>query len=448
MERENSRLHGRNPTSGKELETDAAKREMRKKLYRNRTRDEVGKAVSRVTGTEEDLRERLDGDGKEADESTVDMTVNTAKRTGGELAEYARSYSNKLNSERSENRVKKSDSLREKEHERSEELKETGYDYNPEDARGPAKSGGQHTKLKSERSKTPGAGGNAGTKGAEKEAGKEAKRLQKERIKREYAKAAREAEKGAATAGGKTVGKAGEKGAEETASLVSKGLAKVADFVTDHPIAAIVIFVILLLVILIPAFVGLISLAISGGGTGVVSTSFVTEDTEIYAVEAKWNEMETRMQGMMDRMKENNPDYDEYRFSFDGLSHDPWKLAALLTVIYGEYSEETVKEALPRIFDMQYKLTKKGYKETRYRQEERIEIVKVPVYDEDGHIIGYEEKEQTVIVYVPYDYYILEASFTNNGFDSVVEELIGTDEDSMELYNYLVETKGGKEYLW
>ena len=36
MERENSRLHGRNPTLVKELETDAAKREMRKKLYRNR----------------------------------------------------------------------------------------------------------------------------------------------------------------------------------------------------------------------------------------------------------------------------------------------------------------------------------------------------------------------------------------------------------------------------
>ena len=97
---------------------------------------------------------------------------------------------------------------------------------------------------------------------------------------------------------------------------------------------------------------------------------------------------------------------------------------------------------------MQYKLTKKGYKETRYRQEERIEKVLVPVYDEDGRIIRYEEKEQKVIVYVPYDYYILEATFTNNGFDSVVQELIGTDEDSMELYNYLVETKGGKEYLW
>ena len=50
---------------GKELETDAAKREMRKKLYRNCTRDEVGKAVSRAAGTEEDLRERLDGDGKQ-----------------------------------------------------------------------------------------------------------------------------------------------------------------------------------------------------------------------------------------------------------------------------------------------------------------------------------------------------------------------------------------------
>lgn len=450
MEREKEYIKPRNPTADNDPQRDLQKKEMRKKLYRKRTREEVGKAVGQTADVGEDVRERLDGDGKEADESTVDMSVNTTKRAVGELAEYARTYSNKLSSERSENRERRSESLRDKEAVRSEELKTTSYDFNPEDAREPAKSGGQHSKLRSERSKTAGAGGNAGAGSSGKEAGKEARRLQKERIKKEYAKAAREAEKGVAGAGGKAAGKAGEKGAEETASLVSKGLRKAGEFVVDHPIAAIVIILILLLLILIPAFFGLFSLSFGGVGSGVVSSSFVSEDEEIYAAEAKYAKYETDMQERINDTEKNNPGYDEYKYTITGptIGHDPWKLTALLTVIFGEYDAETVKESMPRIFDMQYKLTKQSITETRYREEERTQIVLVPIYDDTGAITGYEEKEVKVIVYVPYDYKILKVTFTNYGFDSVVQELIGSDPDSMELYNYLVESKGSKEYLW
>ena len=114
MEREREYIKPRNPTAENDLQLDLQKKEMRKKLYRKRTREEVGKAVGQTADMGEDVRERLDGDGKEADESTVDMSVNTTKRAGGELAEYARTYSNKLSSERSENRERRSESLRDK----------------------------------------------------------------------------------------------------------------------------------------------------------------------------------------------------------------------------------------------------------------------------------------------------------------------------------------------
>ena len=48
---------------------------------------------------------------------------------------------------------------------------------------------------------------------------------------------------------------------------------------------------------------------------------------------------------------------------------------------------------------------------------------------------------------VPYTYTILTAKMVNNGLDNVINNL-GLSADDLELYEYLNQTKGEKDYLF
>lgn len=106
-----------------------------------------------------------------------------------------------------------------------------------------------------------------------------------------------------------------------------------------------------------------------------------------------------------------------------------------------------ISPTLTSLFDAQYNLSVTSRTETRYRTEERTGYYAVPVYDAENELMGYELFEYTYEVQVPYSYYILNVSLDNKGLGEVISNL-GLDADTYELYQYLLDTKGEKDYLW
>ncbi|MCR4746412.1 MAG: C40 family peptidase [Lachnospiraceae bacterium] len=203
---------------------------------------------------------------------------------------------------------------------------------------------------------------------------------------------------------------------------VGEGLKKILEGIMaltrSHPVAAVVILlIIVLLVILIAVYSsgGMMFL----GGTGLtIGTSFTADDEDILAVEEDYTALEDELRDKISNIESDNPDYDEYNYYLDDIEHDPYELAALLTVIYEDYTRDEVQEKLQEIFDLQYE----------YWTETEVETHT----NDDG------ETEE---------YKILNVYLTNNTISGIISEM-GLTDDQIERYNILVLTHGNKEYLF
>jgi len=144
----------------------------------------------------------------------------------------------------------------------------------------------------------------------------------------------------AAAAGGKTVAK------------------KLAEFFEQHPMLLIIILLSGILVILIGS-------AISGGAmlmTNTVApsslaTTYTAEDTDIKGAENDYRALEAELSSKVTDLETNYPGYASYELNAGQIGHDPYKLAALLTVLHQDYKREDVQEDLQKIFEMQYNLS-------------------------------------------------------------------------------------------
>ena len=414
--------NGRSPTPDKLKPMSEASKEARKKIYRKRTMDEVKRSLERGSS----FSDRLDGNGKDTDESTVDLATDTAYSSAEHLSEYAKSYSNKLRASRKDSPASKAEALKKKELRPGTESVESA----------PKRS----EALRSERIKTE------TVKNETASVKTESKKFQKEKIKKNYAKTVREAEKKAKSTG-KTAGKFGKKTTEDTISAVEVALQKIGEFVKEHPIGAIVAAIIIIALLVIVGTVSSCSMAFGGVSGGAISATYSAEDSDIYGAEADYCSKEAGLQTTINNIEYTNPGYDEYNYDLDVIGHNPWELASILTVIHADYTRDAVQGTLTSLFDAQYTLTLNRVVETRYRTEERTGYYAVPVYDAENELMGYELFEYTYEVEVPYSYYILNVTLENRGINDVVAGL-GLDADSYELYEYLIETKGEKTYLW
>ena len=156
-------------------------------------------------------------------------------------------------------------------------------------------------------------------------------------------------------------------------------------------------------------FIGLIILGtffINFAGTGmtgfmnstssVLTTSYLSKPNVLNEINQNFSAMESELQNEVDHVKENYPGYDEYNYSLSEISHNPFELAALLTVLYENYTPNQVAGMLQTVFDKQYKLTLK----------ERV-------------IEGDEDED---------DYYILNVKLTNHGIAAAISTLNLTEE--------------------
>lgn len=300
-----------------------------------------------------------------------------------------------------------------------------------------------------------------GTKGA-KEAGEAGestmsatvKKAQKKLMQREFAEAAAKKQAKEAANG---AGKISKKLTDEAEDLMGRLAEWIKEFFEDHPMALLFAFLILIVVLVISGVFTSCS-AIGGGiNSSTVVTSFTAEDDDIRQVEADYVALEVDLQRTVDNIETDHPGYDEYNYSLAEISHNPFELAALLTVLYENYTPSEVQSRLQTIFDHQYTLATEEVVETRTRTETRWHYV-THYRDEErtgyrlvnGHLESYTytvsvpyQVYESYEVEVEYEYKILNTTLTNNGISAAVVAS-GLTQDQMERYNLLLETRGNK----
>ena len=289
-----------------------------------------------------------------------------------------------------------------------------------------------------------------GVKGAEAASHEAQKNLMKKEIQMHaYKTQAKEA----ANASGGLMQRIVDK-AEDMAGRIAEA---VKEFVEDHPLVAIIALLILLVVLVVSGTLSSCSLMAGGGNNVLITTSFTATDADIRAVENDYKALEAALQADIDNTEQTYAGYDEYNYVIDEIGHDPFELAALLTVQYEAYTEAGVQGSLPGFFEIQYTLTRRARTEIRRRTETRWHYVTYYRTEERTGTIETEDGEQTYTYYVQvpyevyesyeveveYEYKILTTTLINDGFRAAVDAAGLNAEKSMR-FNLLVQTRGNR----
>ena len=83
-------------------------------------------------------------------------------------------------------------------------------------------------------------------------------------------------------------------------------------------------------------------------------------------------ELEADLQETIDNIETDHPGYDEYNYSLAEISHNPFELAALLTVLYENYTPSQVQSMLQTIFFFFFTLTMTDVVESLSRAVTRV----------------------------------------------------------------------------
>ena len=194
---------------------------------------------------------------------------------------------------------------------------------------------------------------------------------------------------------------------------------KFAEYLAEHFEEWSVVLVVLVLILLIGALFSSCGSALTGTSHVGVATSYTSDDEDIYDVEDDYRELEEALQELIDNAETDHPGYDEYQYYLDNIGHNPYQLAAVLTVLYEQYKDSYVRGTLAEIFERQYYLSFNSVTETRT--------------DEDTG--------------AQYEYRILKVTLVNRTLDTVIRGL-GLSADQMARYEVLLETYGNKRYLF
>lgn len=262
---------------------------------------------------------------------------------------------------------------------------------------------------------------------------------QKNLMKKEFQRAAnKKTQKEAAN----QVGSVSKKFVDKAKDLVGRFAEWLREKIMDNPMVLIIAVAILIVVLLISGSAGLAGGMVGSFSDTTIATSYTANDTDILAVEQDYKDKESELQNQVNNIPSTHPGYDEYRYNLAEINHNPFQLAALLTVLYEDYTEDEVQSKLNEIFNAQYKLTTREVVETRTRTETRTGIR--TIHNSDGTT---STETYTYEVEVEYDWHVLVTTLTNATMDAVVRNM-GLTDDQMQRYELLLETRGNKAYLF
>lgn len=253
---------------------------------------------------------------------------------------------------------------------------------------------------------------------------------QRQRIKQQYA---------AAKAGRKVGGATGTAaGAANAATKAKEAAKRVVVSVQKGGKSLLIIGVLAFIVMMIGNGLSSCGQMGIGGLNAVLSTSFVSEDRDIQAVDKRYTRLEDALDRRIDNIEREYAGYDEYRYFVDEIGHNPYVLMAYLTAKYVSFTPADVQNDLEALFAQQYSLNVVETIEIRYRTEPQP----VPTINPRTG------RETTVIkdVEVPYEYRILTVELRNHELASIVNT--GLNAEQQEMYKVLMETKGNKPELF
>ena len=210
--------------------------------------------------------------------------------------------------------------------------------------------------------------------------------------------------------------------------------AKAAQFASTHAHMLLMGGVLVLLILVIFCFITSCSVFFPGGMGTVWTTSYTAEDEDILGAEADYQALEEALRAEVAAIPSSYPDYDEYTWDLDPITHDPHELAAVLTAIHEAYTRGEVQGTMQSIFDQQYELILSETIEIRTRTETRTGTDPTT-----GDTYTYE-------VEVQYEWKILNITLLNFGIDSVARGMLSGDD--LDRYDILQETQGNRPELF
>ena len=241
---------------------------------------------------------------------------------------------------------------------------------------------------------------------------------QKQAIKKEYAAA--KAGKGTAK---ETAAKATKKAAQSTKTITEK----VMEFCTTHSKTILFVLIAGLLFMILSGMFSSCSAMFQGGTQIVLGTSFTAKEEDIIGADNDYKALEAALRNEINNIERTHSGYDEYRYDLDEINHNPYELAAYLTVKFEDYTRDEVQATLQWLFEQQYELTLTEVVEIRTRTTSSTD-------PETGETTTEEEN---------YEYYILKVKLRNKGLNSVISNS-GLSEDDMERYRILLQTRGNR----
>ena len=286
----------------------------------------------------------------------------------------------------------------------------------------------QYSVQGAKEAKTAGEGSNVLSKDAQKKA------IKKEITEHAFKQQAKEA--------ANTFGNVSKWFTDKAEDLVGRMVEYVTEFLHQHPELLLILAVILIVVVVISGSLTSCSMMIGGTSNITIGTSFTAQDSDILAVDRDYTQFETELHNTLDRVPQDHPGYDEYRYTLAEIGHNPFQLAAVLTVLYEDYTRAEVQAKIQSIYQSQYTLTFQTIVEVRTRTETRTGHR--TVHHADGTTSS---ESYTYEVEVEYNYYILQTTLVNNTLDTVIRGL-GLTADQMQRYELLLETYGNKAGLF
>lgn len=173
--------------------------------------------------------------------------------------------------------------------------------------------------------------------------------------KQRYKKAYQNAKRGEKTAAG---------AARSAQTFLAKAKSVATSFVKSNKGMLGSIAGIMLIFILIATSLSSCTVMLQGSLSTVVGTTYPSMDEDIYAVEAAYAALEHALNNQINHMESTHPDYDEYRYQVDEISHNPYHLISYFTAKYGEFTYEQVADEIEDIFREQYSLNTETTRET------------------------------------------------------------------------------------
>ena len=146
--------------------------------------------------------------------------------------------------------------------------------------------------------------------------------------------------------------------------FTEKAKAAVKELVAQNRNILLSIGVLVLLFALMATSLSSCAALFQGSSNAIISTSYSSEDEDIYAAENAYVALENALNEQINQMKANHSDYDEFQFQIDEIGHNPYQLISYLTVKYGGFTYAEVADEIQEIFREQYGLYTDSTRET------------------------------------------------------------------------------------